>query len=197
MWRARPSSHRWESLPWFLWAFFQVPPKDRETLLNKGRCKNCMLFLGLSEVIWKELDLSSPADNINLSHRLQKLNFLAREISLHPNSTVFSVSLGQPYSSPHKLPTSSSLFPEMWIAPTPATAPCHQSGCIEGNLGNPIYQEANQRAPCHASQQKASLATQIIQYMCWGQPKALFYLPRGWACSLQLMHVAVTEEDHL
>lgn len=80
--------------------FFQVPLKDGEMLLNKGRCKNCMLFLGLSEVIWEELHLSSPADNINLSHRLQKLNFLAREMSLPSHPAVFSVSLGNHTPAP-------------------------------------------------------------------------------------------------
>lgn len=95
-------------------------------------------------------------------------------MSLPSHPAVFSVSLGQPYSSPQKLPTSFSLFPELWIAPTCAAAPYKQDGCIEGNLGNPIYPEANQRAPCHVSQQKASLATQITCYMYQEQPKALF-----------------------
>lgn len=134
-------------------------------LLNKGRCKNCMLFLGLSEVIWEELHLSSPADNINLSHRLQKLNFLAREMSLPSHPAVFSVSLGQPYSSPQKLPTSFSLFPELWIAPIPAAAPYEQDRCIEGNLGNPIYPEANQRAPCHVSTKGLTGHTDYLVYV--------------------------------
>lgn len=85
---------------------------------------------------------------------------------------MFSVSLGQVYSSPTSFLCPPACLEKVWASPSPPTGPCEWCGRLERNLENPISLYADQRAPHCASQQKTPPATGITERMHWGQPKA-------------------------